>query len=448
MKRTDSIADVTAPTSFPGLASSAEGAASAARSRRAVLLGLASLPVACADRAGFGGEAGGPIRVGILHSSTGTMAISEGSVADATRLALEEIDGRGGVLGRRLEAVAVDGASKPSSFAAEAERLIVEEKVSVIFGCWTSASRRTVKPILERLDHLLFYPVQYEGLEQSPNIVYTGAAPNQQIIPAVKWSFDHLGKRAFLVGSDYVFPRTANALMRAQIDALRGEVVGEAYVPLGSRDVSAIVDAIAASKPDVVLNTINGDTNVPFFAELGKRIGGAQLLPVMSFSLAEDELRAMGAASVVGHYATWNYFQSVATPENAAFVRRFKARYGADRVTDDPMESAYAGVHLWAQAAESARSVDPREVRKKLRDQSYLAPGGLVSIDAETQHTWKTVRVGKVRADGQFDIVWTSDKPVRPVPYPLLRSRESWEAHLHDLHTGWGGSWSAPTGTK
>lgn len=416
--------------------------------RRTMLFALAAAPLSCGDRGPFGGGDLASIRVGILHSSTGTMAISEGSVADATRLALEEINAAGGVLGRAVEAVVVDGASKPSSFASEAERLIVDEKVAVIFGCWTSASRRTVKPILERHDHLMFYPVQYEGLEQSPNIVYTGAAPNQQIIPAVKWSFDHLGKRAFLVGSDYVFPRTANALIRAQIDALRGQVVGEAYVPLGSTDVGAVIDAIAAAKPEVVLNTINGDTNVPFFAALAKQVGGAERLPVMSFSLAEDELRAMGAATLVGHYATWNYFQSVATPENEAFVRGFKKRFGEDRVTDDPMEAAYFGVHLWAQAAEAARSADPREVRKRLRDQSYLAPGGLVSLDAETQHTWKTVRVGKIRADGQFDVVWTSDKPVRPVPYPLLRSRESWEAHLNDLRAGWGGAWAAPAPTK
>lgn len=414
-------------------------------SRRTALLALAAAPLGCADGSLLGASGRAPIRVGILHSRTGTMAISEGSVADATTLAVEELNDAGGVLGRPLEIVSVDGASKPSAFAAEAERLIRREEVSVIFGCWTSASRRTVKPILEELDHLLFYPVQYEGLEQSPNIVYTGAAPNQQIIPAVKWSVDHLGKRAFLVGSDYVFPRTANALVRAQLAALGGEVVGETYVPLGGRDVSAAVDAIAASAPEVVFNTINGDTNATFFAELQKRMGGADRLPVMSFSLAEDELRALGAERLVGHYATWNYFQSVTTPENEAFVRRFRERFGAERVTDDPMEAGYFGVHLWAQAATAARSPDPRDVRRMLRDQSFLAPGGLVSIDAETQHTWKTVRVGRVRSDGQFDVVWTSDKPVRPIPYPLIRSREEWENHLMRLRAGWGGEWAAPS---
>lgn len=267
-----------------------------------------------------------PIKVGVLHSLTGTMAISATSVCDATLLAIEELNAAGGVLGRRIEPVVADGKSDWPTFASEAERLITREHVAVVFGCWTSAGRKTVKPIFEKHDHLLFYPVQYEGLEQSPNIIYTGAAPNQQILPAVKWSFDHLGRRFFLVGSDYVFPRTANAIIKAQVTALGGEIVGEEYLRLGSSEAAAVVQKIVQARPTVILNTINGDSNVAFFAALrGAGITPARI-PTVSFSLAEGELRHMDARTMAGDYAAWNYFQSVDSPENRRFVEAFRAR--------------------------------------------------------------------------------------------------------------------------
>jgi urea transport system substrate-binding protein len=377
-----------------------------------------------------------PIRVGVLHSLTGTMAISETSVRDATLLAIEELNAAGGVLGRRIESVVADGRSDWPMFAREAERLITSEQVAVVFGCWTSASRKTVKPVFEKYDHLLFYPVQYEGLEQSPNIIYTGAAPNQQIIPAVKWSFDHLGKQFFLVGSDYVFPRTANAIIKAQVLALGGTIVGEEYLRLGSREVEAAVQKIAASRPTVILNTINGDSNVAFFEALRRAGITADRIPTVSFSLAEDELRHMDARTMAGDYAAWNYFQSVDSPENRRFVQAFRARYGQNRVTDDPMEAAYFGVKLWALAVGSARTTKVSEVRKALRYQSLAAPEGIVSLDPVTQHTWKVVRIGKIRADGQFEIVWSSQDPVRPIPYPTFRTKPEWEAFLTELQTG------------
>jgi urea transport system substrate-binding protein len=385
-----------------------------------------------------------PIKVGILHSLTGTMAISETSVRDATLLAIEEINAGGGVLGRRIEPVIADGKSDWPTFAREAERLINQEHVAVVFGCWTSASRKTVRPVFEKYDSLLFYPVQYEGLEQSPNIIYTGAAPNQQIIPAVKWSFDHLGKRFFLVGSDYVFPRTANAIIKAQVTALGGEIAGEEYLHLGSRDVAAVVQKIAAARPDVILNTINGDSNVAFFEALRRAGITPAQIPTLSFSLAEDELRRMDAHAMAGDYAAWNYFQSVDSPENRHFVQAFRARYGQDRVTDDPMEAAYFGVHLWARAVAAAGTTDVKEVRKALCNLSLAAPEGIVTIDGDTQHTWKTVRVGKIRADGQFEIVWSSQNPVRPIPYPSFRTRAEWKSFLTGLQTGWGGAWASP----
>lgn len=385
-----------------------------------------------------------PIKVGILHSLTGTMAISERSVVDATLLAIEELNAKGGVLGQKIEPIVVDGQSNEERFAELADGLIHQEKVSVLFGCWTSASRKRVKPVVEEADHLLFYPVQYEGLEQSPNIIYTGAAPNQQIIPAVKWSFDNLGERFFLIGSDYVFPRTANALIRAQVDALGGEVVGEYYLSLGTNEVAGAVQEIVRSQPDVILNTINGDSNQAFFHSLRAARVSADLIPTMSFSIAEDELRTLGPENMAGDYAVWNYFQAIDTEENRGFVSRFRTRYGSHRVTDDPMEAGYFGVYLWAQAVEAAGSPQPTLVRQALTDRSFLAPEGIVSVDGETNHTWKTVRVGQIKPDGQFTILWTSDYAIRAVPYPPYRSRTEWEDFLHHLYVEWGNRWANP----
>ena len=386
-----------------------------------------------------------PIKVGVLHSLSGTMAVSERTVADATLYAIEELNRKGGVLGRRVEPVVVDGRSDWAVFAAAADRLITVDRVSAVFGCWTSACRKTVKPVFERRDAVLFYPVQYEGLEQSPNIVYTGSAPNQQIIPAIKWTLDNLGHRLFLVGSDYVFPRTANKIIAAQTAALHGQVVGEAYAPLGDQDFTAIVAAIRKARPDVIFNTINGDSNLGFFTALrAAGITPAQI-PVMSFSIAEAEVKAMGPAMLAGDYAARNYFQSVDTPENQAFVSGFKARYGQDYVTTDPMEAAYFGVMLWAKAVEEAGSPDFRDFRATIKGQSMAAPGGTVTIDPATQHTWKTVRIGRIRPDGNFEILWDSQRPVRPVPFPSFLSRGEWISFLDQLYGGWDGSWAAPT---
>ena len=372
------------------------------------------------------------------------MAFSEKPVIDATLLAIEDLNAGGGLLGRRLQAVTVDARSDPATFASEAERLITLDKVAALFGCWTSASRKYIRPVVERHNQLLFYPVQYEGLELSPNIVYVGAAPNQQIIPAVKWCFDHLGRRFFLVGSDYVFPRTANAIIKDQVGALQGEIVGEEYILLGGGQVEGVAEKIARTRPSVILNTINGDTNIAFFRALRKRGLAPGQIPVMSFSIAEREVANIGPALMVGDYAAWNYFQSLSTPENREFVKRFQARYGADRVVSDPMEAAYVAVHLWAQAVEAAGTADSATVRHNIGDQSYLGPGGMVYVDRTTQHTWKVVRLGRIRPDGQFDVVWSSEHPVRPVPYPVYRRQAEWDDFLLALYKGWGGHWVNP----
>lgn len=384
-----------------------------------------------------------PVKVGILHSLTGTMAISERSVVDGTMLAIEEINQAGGVLGRQIEPVLIDGASNWDKFAAEAENLILQEKVETIFGCWTSASRKRVRPVVEKHKHLLFYPVQYEGLEVSPNIVYTGAAPNQQILPAVKWSLDNLGKRFFIVGSDYVFPRSAAAIMKDAISRLGGEVVGDEYVLLGSDKVDEMIAKIVATKPDVVMNNINGDTNLAFFKKLKEAGITAQEMPVFSFSIAEDELRAMSVADMVGHYTAWNYFQSVDSEANKKFVAAYKEKYGNDRVTDDPIEAGYIGVYLWAEAVKKANTPEVSKVLSVLGNQSFEAPGGLVYVDKATQHCWKSVYIGKFNAQGQVDIVWQSGRPIQPIPYPATRTLAEWDRFLTNLYEGWGKAWAA-----
>jgi len=358
-----------------------------------------------------------PIKIGVLHSLTGTMSVSGISVKDATLLAVEEINASGGVLGHALEAVIEDGASNLQAFAQKAKQLLLEERVAVVFGCWTSASRKAVLPVFENLNGLLFYPVQYEGLEQSRHIFYTGAAPNQQIVPGVDYLLGLSKRKIFLLGSDYIFPRTANQIVKAQLAAFSGVLAGEVYLPLGSREVDEAIAHILAVQPDAILNTLNGDSNVAFFQKLRKAGVTADKLPVMSVSLAEEEVRAIGPENIAGHLVVWNYFQTVDTPENRKFVKAYKEKYGQDRVTDDPIEAAYLSVYLWKTAVEKAGSIEVVKVRKAAKNIEFTAPSGKVKIDAKTQHTWKTVRIGKVRLDGQIDEIWNSGKPVIPDPF-------------------------------
>ncbi len=387
-----------------------------------------------------------PIKVGILHSLTGTMAISEKPVMQATLLAIEQINAKGGLLGRKVKAIVVDGESEELLFAREAERLIVEENVSVIFGCWTSASRKMVKPMVEKYNHLLFYPLQYEGLEQSANIIYTGATPNQQIIPAVSWAVQQFGPRIYLVGSDYVFPRVANWLIGKQALALNAAVVGERYIPLESRDVESIIEEIQKLKPDVVLNTINGDSNIAFFHRLNEAGITAEERPVLSFSIGESELTKMhdDDGDPTGHFAAWNYFQSIDNQQNRNFIEAYQSRFGKAQPVSDPMQAAWAGVHLWARAVQASQTDDSQVIRQSISHQSLIAPEGIIAIDQKTQHAWKTVRIGQIRSDSQFDILWSSNAPVRPDPYPALVTKQQADAFLRQLYDGWNGHWARP----
>ena len=388
------------------------------------------------------------IVVGILHSQTGPMAVSEKSMIDAEILALEEINEAGGLLGRPVEWVIADGASDWPKFAEQAKHLIEEDKVCVVFGCWTSASRKSVLPVFEASDHLLVYPMAYEGLEQSPNIVYTGAAPNQQITPAVQWCHEKLGaRRFFLIGSDYIWPHCVNAIISDQLVGLGAERVGEVYVPFGSTDLDAAVRQIVAAKPDVVLSSVVGDSALAFAKKMREAGVRPEKTPVLTFALGENEIRTMSSADIVGNYASWNYFQSIDRPENLKFVTAFKARFGAERSISAVMEAAYNSVKLWAQAVQEGGTADVRQVRYALRHQSMNAPEGIIAIDPETQHSWLPVAIGRIRQDGQFDVVWTSNTAVRPVPFPISRSREAWEKFVEDLHRQWGGKWAAPAGT-
>ena len=340
-----------------------------------VLLGGVTIPAVLWLRA----RAEPPIRVGILHSKNGPMKISEESMIDAEVMALQEINESGGLLGgRQVEWVIADGRSDWPTFAREARRLIEDEKVSVIFGCWTSASRKSVKPVVEDGNHLLIYPMAYEGLEQSPNIVYTGAAPNQQVIPAVSWCYESLKARKFyLVGSDYVWPHCVNEIVKDQLKALGAKCVGESYILFGTADVGASVEAIKNANPDVIISTVVGDSNEPFYQRLEAAGIPPKRIPVLSFSIAEDELRKLPVAMMVGDYAAWDYFQSIDRPENHEFVRKFKAIHGQDRATSDVIEAAYFSVHLWAQAVSEAQSAEVSAVRKAIRRQSLNGQKGL-----------------------------------------------------------------------
>ena len=369
------------------------------------------------------------IKVGILHSLSGTMAISESAVHDAELLAISEINAAGGVLGKQLEAVIEDGASDWPTFAEKAGKLLQNDEVAVVFGGWTSASRKAMLPVFEGNNGLLFYPVQYEGLESSPNIFYTGATTNQQIVPAIEYLLDQGKTKFFLLGSDYVFPRTSNLIINKQLEAAGLTAVGEEYTPLGHTEYSTVIAKIREADPDVVFNTLNGDSNVAFFKQL-KDVGiSAEDLPTVSVSVAEEEITGIGAENITGHLVAWNYFQTTDTPANAKFVAAFKAKYGDDRVTDDPIEAGYFGVYLWAAAVEAAGSTDVAAVKEAAKGISFEAPGGTVTIHDANQHVSKTVRIGSVRADGQVDEIWNSGSPVEPDPYLVTYE---WAADLRD----------------
>lgn len=360
---------------------------------------------------------GATIKVGALNSLSGTMAISEVTVRNAIDLAVEQINASGGVLGKQVQLVGEDGASEPTVFAEKAEKLISSDCVAAVFGGWTSSSRKAMLPVFEGANSLLYYPVQYEGLESSPNIFYTGATTNQQIVPALDYLKEKGVKSLYLVGSDYVFPQTANRIIKAYAEANGIEIKGEDYTPLGSTDFSTIINKVRTADADAVFNTLNGDSNVAFFREY-KNVGLTPGdMPVVSVSIAEEEVGGIGVQNITGQLTAWNYYQTIDTPVNNEFVAAYKAKYGADKPTSDPMEAAYVSVYLWKNTVEKAQSFDVKAIQDSADGVTFDAPEGLVTIDGDNHHITKTARIGEIRPDGLIYTVWESPGPIEPDPF-------------------------------
>ena len=412
-------------------------------SRRFTLKALsAAVAVASLGAAPAFAQSGNTIKVGILHSLSGTMAISETVLKDTVLMAIEEINAKGGVLGKKLEPVIVDPASNWPLFAEKTKQLLGQDKVAVIFGCWTSVSRKSVLPVVEEMNGLLFYPVQYEGEELSKNVFYTGAAPNQQAIPAVDYLMSKAGggaKRWVLLGTDYVYPRTTNKILRAYLKSkgVKDSDIDEKYTPFGHSDYQTIVADVkkfSQGGKTAVVSTINGDSNVPFYKELGNAGLKAKDVPVVAFSVGEEELRGVDTKPLVGHLAAWNYFQSIKSPANTEFIKKWsdyakaKKLPGADKpLTNDPMEATYIGINMWKQAVEKAKSVETDKVIAAMAGQTFNAPSGIVSkMDEKNHHLHKSVFIGEIKADGQFNVVWKTPGPVKAKPWsPYIEGNAS-----------------------
>ncbi len=375
-----------------------------------------------------------PIKVGILHSLSGTMAISETALKDMALMTIDDINKHGGVMGRKLEPVVVDPASNWPLFAEKARELLAKDKVAVVFGCWTSVSRKSVLPVFKELNGLLFYPVQYEGEELEKNVFYTGAAPNQQAIPAVQYLMSKDGgsaKRFVLLGTDYVYPRTTNKILRAFLHSkgVSDADIMEEYTPFGYSDYQTIIAKIkkfaSEGKKTAVISTINGDSNVPFYKELGNQGIKATDVPVVAFSVGEEELRGVDTKPLVGHLAAWNYFMSLKNPTNDAWKKQWAAYAKAHNLpgaskplTNDPMEATYIGINMWKQAVEKAGTTDVDKVIAAMAGQTFKAPDGFtVEMDPKNHHLHKPVFIGEVKADGQFNVVWKTPAPIKAQPW-------------------------------
>jgi len=410
---------------------------SAIQSLTAVAMGVAGLALSTMA------QAADTIKVGVLHSLSGTMAISETVLKDTVLMAIDEINAKGGLLGKKLEPVVVDPASNWPLFAEKAKQLLTQDKVAVTFGCWTSVSRKSVLPVFKENNGLLFYPVQYEGEELEKNVFYTGAAPNQQAIPAVEYLMSKDGgsaKRFVLLGTDYVYPRTTNKILRAFLKSkgVAESDIMEEYTPFGHSDYQTIIAKIkkfaSEGKKTAVVSTINGDSNVPFYKELGNQGLKAKDVPVVAFSVGEEELRGVDTKPLVGHLAAWNYFMSIKNPTNDEFIKKWSEYAKAKNIaghkdkplTNDPMEATYIGINMWAQAVKKAGTTDVNKVIAAMGGQTFKAPGGFMStMDPKNHHLHKPVFIGEVKADGQFKVVWKTPGPVKAQPWsPFIEGND------------------------
>lgn len=385
-----------------------------------------------------------PILIGLLHSWRGNMAVSEVPMAEAALMAIDEINQTGGLLGRPIKAVKIDGASAVEQFSKALQAAVKEHELAAIFGLYNSHIRKAMLPILEEHHQLLFYPVPYEGLEQSKNVIYTGGTVNQVIIPAIKWALDHLGKKFFMVGGDYIGPHVYNEVMKEQIHAIGGEVQDEIYIHFVTSDFDEIIQKIKKHKPDVIINTTHGQTSITFIQALRNHGVFSSDIPILSFNMSEVEYKQLKPEDVAGDYCAFNYFQSISSELNQQFIRKIQARQGPDVVTNDPIEAAYCSIYLWAQAVSEAGAVDVDLVKTALKGQTFQAPGGRVKVDEHNQHTWKVARVGKVNLEGGVDVVWSSVDPIAPNPYPRYRTDLEWQAYLDKLYKKWGNQWENP----
>ncbi len=368
------------------------------------------------SKAAFGAES---VKLGLVHSLTGTIAIAEAALVEAEKLAIEEINAAGGVLGRMIEPVVEDGASDWPTFAEKTKKLLQRDKVSAIVGCYTSASRKAVLPVLNQSKGLLYYPTYYEGQEQEKSVIYTSQEATQSVIAAIEWMAKQQGKTFFLVGSDYIYPRTCNKIAKPTVVRVGGKVVGEEYAPLGHTEFSSIINKIKAAKPDWIYSTVVGGSNVAFYKQLKAAglDGGKQKL--LSTVVSENEIDGIGKDNAVGYYACMGYFQGIKNPQNERFVKAIKAKYGQNRVVGDPMQCAYNSVYLWKLAVEKAKSFDVDKVVAASADLEFDAPEGKIRLHKTNHHVWKKVRIGRARADGQFDIVHETGM-IEPNPYPKI----------------------------
>ena len=414
---------------------------------------------------GMGGlKFGDPLKVGVLHSTTGYMRTTGKNVKDLTMMAIAEINESGGVLEysdkgvpisrRRIIAFESDGQSNPATFATQAEKLITQEKVKAIFGCWNSTDRKECLSVFNQHNNILFYPTSYEGLEQNPNVVYLGAAPNQQL----EFTFNHMinnpdkkkqFKKLFHVGVNSVYSKVASEILSQQLKEIKEEdkdikavLAGEKLLNQGNFKFDEVIKAIVTAKPDLIINTLTGDANRDFFRALRAQGIKGSTIPTLSFHISAEILQELDIESCTGDFVGWNYLPSIESEQNKAFLEKVKAKLGNDTIVNDSMEAGYYGVYLWAQAVREAKSFEPDKVLQAIKGRTYAAPGGAVEIDKDTLHTYMVPRFGKIIGPGKFEIIQGNEgKPLRPIPYPRYRSQESWAKYLDSLHTTWGNNW-------
>ena len=417
----------------------------------ASVIGVVALALGWRPLAGSGMGAwasGEPVRIGLIHSQTGYLAISEKSLLDAELMAIDEINAAGGVNGHRIAWNAPDCRSDPEAFVAQSRELIDKDHVEALFGTWTSECRKAVLPVVADKASLLFFPGNFEGIERSDRVMYLGGSANQSVLPAVRWAYDNLkARRFFVIGLEEVWSRTCCEIAKDAMVCAGAELVGEAFMPMLNPSIDATIEAIRRSKPDVILNFLVGDSNLAFYSGYRRAGFTPENIPTIAFGFSEDESRRFVNADIAGQYAAWNYFQSIDRPENLEFIRKFRKRYGESRLIGDSMIAAYNSIHFWATAASEVGSTAPAAVLGGLLRQSRDAPDGIITIDPVSNVAWRPFHIARVQPDGQFVVIYSVLKPVRPATFVQTRSSGAWTAFLMGLKDRWRGHWSDPAGS-